>query len=87
MGEKSNRRPFVATIEKVNHPSHYINKDGKECFEVMIEEFGVEAFKIFCRLNAFKYQFRAGNKPGESREDDLAKARWYLNKAAELDIG
>lgn len=86
MGEKSNRKPFVAKVEKINHPDHYINENGEECFEIMIREFGVEKFKIFCELNAFKYDFRAGKKPGESEEDDRGKAKWYLNKVAELSV-
>lgn len=85
MGEKSYRKPFVARAEKINHPSHYINDKGEECFEVMIREFGVEKFKIFCELNAFKYNFRAGKKYGESEKDDKDKANWYTNKYNELN--
>ena len=39
----------------------------------------------FCKLNAFKYIWRAGKK--EKTVEDLEKARWYLDKAIEiLDI-
>lgn len=31
--------------------------------------------------NALKYLFRAGRKPGAEREDDLRKARTYVDQA------
>lgn len=64
--------------EMVNHPDHY-KQGGKECIEVMIEEFGEDAVIAFCKLNAFKYRWRAGKKDGNSLEQDLAKAKWYEN--------
>lgn len=69
--------------EQVNHPAHYI-KNGKECIDLMIEEFGAEAVYNFCICNAFKYQFRAGFKDGNSKQQDLAKANWYLDYARRL---
>lgn len=65
-------------VEKVNHPSHY-QKDGKECIEVMLELYGIQAVINFCELNAFKYRWRAGLKTGESAEVDLKKAQWYAD--------
>jgi hypothetical protein len=44
----------------------------------------VDKVKAFCQLNAFKYKFRAGNKPGASKEQDMKKASWYKNKLKEL---
>lgn len=67
----------------VNHPSHY-QKDGKECIDVMIEVYGVDAVINFCECNQFKYEWRAGLKEGNSKEQDLAKAEWYKKKAEEL---
>lgn len=64
--------------DKVNHPSHY-QKDGKECIEVMLELYGIQAVINFCELNAFKYKWRAGLKTGESAEVDLKKAQWYAD--------
>ena len=64
--------------DKVNHPSHY-QKDGKECIEVMLELYGIQAVINFCELNAFKYKWRAGLKTGESTEVDLKKAQWYAD--------
>lgn len=69
--------------EQVNHPDHY-QKNGKECIDVMVEQFGVTATIHFCKLNTFKYEWRAGEKEGNSKEQDLKKAEWYRNKAGEL---
>lgn len=69
--------------EQVNHPAHY-QKNGRECIDVMIEEFGVQAVINFCECNCFKYEWRAGEKAGNPKEQDLAKAMWYKNKANEL---
>lgn len=69
--------------EQVNHPAHY-KKNGKECIECMEEEFGPLAVYHFCLLNAFKYNWRAGFKDGNSTEQDLAKAKWYENYAKKL---
>lgn len=66
--------------EKVDHPEHY--KAGEyECIDVMIAVFGVNAVRIFCLLNAFKYMFRCNKKNGV---EDINKATWYLKKHAEL---
>ena len=69
--------------EQVNHPSHY-QKNGKECIDCMIDEFGIKAVIDFCMCNAYKYRWRAGLKEGNSKEQDLAKAQWYIKKAEEL---
>ena len=69
--------------EQVNHPAHY-QKNGRECIDVMIEKFGVRAVINFCECNQFKYEWRAGLKEGNSADQDLAKAKWYENKANEL---
>lgn len=74
----------ISKTEQVNHPAHY-QKNGKECIEVMEEEFGPKAVYWFCRLNSFKYCWRAGEKDGNSTEQDLAKAKWYTNYADKLN--
>ncbi len=71
-------------MEMINHPSHY-NTGKYECIDEMIALFGVEAVKDFCRCNAFKYRYRAGNKSGESAEKDMAKCEWYISKLMELE--
>lgn len=69
--------------DMVNHPSHYAT--GKfECIDVMLETQGIEATKAFCKLNAFKYLYRADKKNGLQ---DIKKAIWYLNKLVELEEG
>ena len=68
-------------IDNVNHPQHY-TKGSIECIDAMISAFGKEEVKIFCKLNAFKYIWRAENKNGE---EDIEKAQWYINKFVELN--
>lgn len=67
--------------EMVIHPSHYNLPGRKECFDEMIENFGIEAFKNFCLLNVYKYHYRANFKNGE---EDLKKAENYSNKFLEM---
>lgn len=67
----------------VNHPDHYNNESGIECIDAMIAAFGKEEVEVFCRLNSFKYIWRAKNK-GKKLED-MEKADWYLQKASELE--
>lgn len=67
--------------EKVNHPDHY-NTESFECIEVMEEVFGAEAVKNFCKLNAFKYLWRADEKNGMN---DIRKAQWYLEHMRSLE--
>lgn len=65
------------------NPSHYKQGD-KETWEKMLEIWGKEAFIKHCEITAFKYIQRLGSKPNNSIEQDLEKARWYLNKAYDL---
>lgn len=71
-----------ANEEKIDHPSHYGGADNPyEAIKV------IRAWALnFALGNAIKYVARAGRKPGESRLDDLRKARWYLdNEIAALE--
>ena len=79
-----NRFKAYKQIDKVNHPPHY-QKNGKECIEVMEEQFGPKAVYWFCVLNAFKYKWRAGYKAGNDYEQDQAKAKWYTDYADKLN--
>ena len=63
------------SYEAVNHPKHY-SKGKYECLEVMKDVFGKEEVKTFCKLNAFKYLWRANNK---NKDEDLKKAAFYTN--------
>lgn len=61
--------------DKVNHPAHYGGElNPYEAIKV------INAWNLGFNLgNSLKYLSRAGKKSGESREDDLSKARWYLD--------
>lgn len=65
------------------NPQHYKNY-SVEVINMMINIFGKEAVAKHCEITAFKYRMRMGTKPNTSLDDDLAKERWYLNKANEL---
>jgi hypothetical protein len=70
--------------DMVNNPSHYQSmvKDlSIDCITAMRAAFGDYEAAIFCKLNAFKYIWRASSKNGN---EDISKASWYLNKYKEL---
>ena len=70
---------FVKTKDDpVGRPYHY-TAGGIECIDAMGEAFGQDDLKAFCRLNAFKYLWRAKNKKTETQ--DIEKAIWYLRKS------
>jgi len=55
-------------------PSHYQLPGGFQVID-LTKHLG------FCEGNVVKYVARAGNKGGESRLDDLRKAKYYLDLA------
>lgn len=55
-------------------PSHYVADNGTQVIDITSQCGFVEG-------NAIKYLFRAGKKEGESRLDDLLKAKWYIDYA------
>lgn len=60
------------TSDPVEHPGHYTaHPSGVECITVT-------EHMNFCRGNAVKYLWRAGQKGGEL--EDLRKARWYIDR-------
>lgn len=59
---------------------HYVNKHGQQLKNFMIKEFGLEQYRIWCKLNAFKYQARAGKKEDNSEDKDLKKRDDYLDE-------
>jgi hypothetical protein len=64
--------------DNVNHPSHYnSHPSGVECITIT-------EHMSFCRGNAIKYIWRAGEKGGSNKEiEDLEKAQWYLKREIE----
>lgn len=72
---------YMEQKEMVNHPKHYC-KGKHECIDVMIDIFGIEEVKIWCKITAFKYNWRIGKKDDEIQE--ASKGIWYLNKFIEL---
>lgn len=70
--------------EYVNHPKHYKKEGKKECIDEMIDLYGVEYVAIWCKLTAYKYRYRAGLKPDNTSDQDIAKLKWYTNKYYEL---
>lgn len=70
--------------DQVNHPSHYQSMSNKvkiECIDAMRAAFGDYEVSVWCRINAFKYIYRADSKGGNT---DIEKAIWYLKKFLEL---
>lgn len=70
--------------ELVNHPAHYNAPGRKECIEEMLDKWGWMAVSLWCEMTAYRYEYRAGMKEGNPAEQDLAKRKWYLEKAEEL---
>ena len=67
--------------ETINHPAHYTREGAFECIDEMLLLFGYQEVLSFCKLNAWKYRYRAADKNGE---EDLKKSDWYLRKYQEL---
>ena len=72
---KYTRRSNPVVHDPVNSPVHY-KRDDIECIDAMKQTTPKEGFEEYCRLNAFKYIWRANNK--SKREEDIKKAIWYL---------
>lgn len=68
--------------DNVSHPAHYQGKH--ECIDLMIAMYREYEVMCFCKLNAFKYRFRAGKEPGSPFEEDIKKAEFYEDKYMEL---
>jgi hypothetical protein len=68
------------------NPPHYKNY-SVEVIDMMRAIYGDTKTAIYCELAAFKYRQRLGLKPDNPIEQDLAKEKWYLEKARELKHG
>ena len=66
------------------NPEHYVQDDGRQTWEHMVDEFGEYETAVFCKLNAYKYADRIGKKPNEDVEREQKKIDWYTTKAGEL---
>ena len=75
---------YIKYIEDndVANPAYYGAGNGIECIDVMIQQYGEEEVKSFCKCNAFKYLFRCGHKNDPLEE--MKKVQWYINKWIEL---
>jgi prolyl-tRNA editing enzyme YbaK/EbsC (Cys-tRNA(Pro) deacylase) len=63
--------------DNVNHPSHY-KVGGIETIDFIEAKLTPEEFRGYLRGNMLKYLSRAGSKG--NYEEDMLKARWYLNR-------
>lgn len=62
------------SADLVNYPPHYTSHpSGVECIQIT-------EHMNFCRGNALKYIWRAGEKDPIREIEDLRKARWYLDR-------
>lgn len=71
--------------KEIQKPEHYNIEGRREAIEEMLLLFGADAVKAFCKLNAYKYIYRAPHKG--SYEDDMAKANVYLGFLENLEKG
>ena len=67
--------------DNVNHPSHY--KQGKLEMIAAVEGLGLG----FHAGNALKYlvRYKFKHTTPEGRQEDLLKARWYINRLIMLE--
>lgn len=63
--------------ESVNRPPHYAG--DIECIDAMVQQFGAEAVKTACVVQAFEMLWR-WNKKGDP-DENLQKAHWWLSFA------
>lgn len=66
----------------VEHPAHYNREGAMECIDEMVLLFGVEEAMVFCKLSAWKYRYRAGDK-GDT-QTDKKKSDNFLKMYKEL---
>lgn len=67
--------------EAVNRPAHYAG--DIECIDAMVQQFGPDAVKTACVVQAFEMLWR-WNKKGDPAEN-LQKAHWWLSFALDQD--
>ena len=77
---------IMKKTEEYDHinPSHYVQEDGRQTWERMLDYWTKEEVALWMEMTVFKYQDRMGKKPTESEERDQKKIDWYTKKAEEL---
>ena len=75
---------IMPDYEYVKHPSHYNTEDTKECWDLWVDNYGLESAIIICLGNVDKYLYRAGMKLNNTELQDMRKAYAYYAKATEL---
>lgn len=70
-------------FDNVNKPKHYCDT-AVEPIDVIRDWFGAKGAALFCMGNVIKYYKRAGKKDPTKTVEDMKKAAWYANKAAEF---
>lgn len=68
--------------DPVNNPSHYADGCSVECIDMMQTALGWDGVIYFCLGNAYKYLWR--HKLKNNPEEDLAKAKWYIDRAVTM---
>ena len=68
--------------EMVNHPAHYKRDGAMECIDEMLLLFGKKEVMSFCKLNAWKYRYRAMDKNGQ---EDINKSDYYIRMYKDLE--
>ena len=61
-------------MSNIDHPKHYNDHESG------IEAIDIAEHMSFNLGNAFKYLMRAGRKENTPRDQDLAKAAWYIRR-------
>lgn len=69
----------MENIKEVENPEYYNLPGRKECIAEQKEVFGMVPVFFFCLLNCYKYNYRAGSKEGQTKENDLSKAHVYMD--------
>lgn len=76
-------RMIKMDFDNINKPKHYCDT-AVEPIDVIRDWFGAKGAALFCMGNVIKYYKRAGKKDPTKTVEDMKKAAWYANKAAEF---
>ena len=68
--------------DAVNRPDHYAG--DIECIDAMVQQFGPDAVKTACVVQAFEMLWR-WQKKGDA-DENLSKAHWWLSFAIGKDL-